>query len=118
MTGLSLNKMGRDRALRALRMGLGLGAAVFLVGPAHAEEIGAIASSISGQVCTVFSVAYKVLIVASVLAVLIGLAPMLWGQVKVKWVVSSLVATTLMSAIPPLVAAFAGVAAPSGCATT
>lgn len=65
------------------------------------------ASQITSQVCEIFQVAKKVLITSAVLAVLVGLAPMLWGQVKVKWIISSLVATTLFGAVPTIVSAFA-----------
>lgn len=52
------------------------------------------------------AVAQKILITAAVLALLIGLAPMLWGQVKVKWIVSSLVMCIVVGLVPLLVQAF------------
>ncbi|MBX9707039.1 MAG: hypothetical protein K2X61_03800 [Caulobacteraceae bacterium] len=52
------------------------------------------------------AVAQKILITAAVLALLIGLAPMLWGQVKVKWIVSSLVMCIVVGLVPLVVQAF------------
>jgi hypothetical protein len=73
----------------------------------NAFAFDAAASAITTQVCEIFQVAKKVLITSAVLAVLVGLAPMLWGQIKVKWIISSLVATVFFGAVPTIVSAFA-----------
>jgi len=90
-----------------------LGAAFLIAEPAFAFD--AAANEIIKQTCAAFKVAKNVLITAAVLAVIIGLAPMLWGQVKVKWVVSALVACTLFGVVPSIVLAFA--AGAQGCPT-
>jgi hypothetical protein len=82
-----------------------LGAAFVIAQPAWAFD--AAANVVIQQTCAAFRVAKNVLITAAVLAVIVGLAPMLWGQVKVKWVVSALVASTLFGLVPSMVLAFA-----------
>ena len=65
------------------------------------------AGKISGAACEAFRAARTVLITAAVLALIIGLAPMLWGQVKVKWIISCLVACVLFGQVGGIITAFA-----------
>lgn len=51
-------------------------------------------------------VAQSILWAAAVLALLVGIAPMLWGQIKVKWIVSCLVAATLFGLVGSAITAF------------
>lgn len=86
-----------------------VGAAFLIAGPASAFD--AAGQQITAQTCEAFKVAKNVLLTAAVLALIIGLAPMLWGQVKVKWIISSLVACVVFGLVPTVVAAFAGTGA-------
>lgn len=106
---------GHIFTLAHLRAGVVMAAVVGLViaSPAMATSMTEAANSVKNVTCGAFEAARKVLITAAVLAVIIGLAPMLWGQVKVKWIVSSLVVCVLFTVIPQMVSAFAGGA--SGC---
>lgn len=45
---------------------------------------------------------------AAVLALLVGLAPMLWGQFKAKWVISCCVGAVLIFLVGEVITAFAG----------
>lgn len=65
------------------------------------------ASQITTQICNAYSAAKTVLVTAAVLALIIGLAPMLWGQVKVKWIISALVGSMMFGLTSTIVAAFA-----------
>jgi hypothetical protein len=78
---------------------------VATLGPAYAFD--AAAGKISDAACDAFNAAKTVLITAAVLALIVGLAPMLWGQVKVKWIISCLVACVLFGQVGAIVAAFA-----------
>lgn len=73
--------------------------------PAFAFE--SAASTIVSQTNKAISAAQKILVAAAVLALIVGIAPMLWGQVKVKWMVSCLVACILFSVAPAMITAFA-----------
>lgn len=48
----------------------------------------------------------KILFAAAVVSMLAGAAPMLWGEVKVKWMVSALAACAVISMMATLVNAF------------
>lgn len=103
----------RSRHVRlAVGAGVVIGGALLMASPAFAA-MGDAADTVIDATCSAFTAARKVLITAAVLAVIIGLAPMLWGQVKVKWVISSLVVCVFFSVLPTLVSAFAGGA--TGC---
>lgn len=103
------------------RLAAGVAAVVvcvaFTVSPALAQSTSSfndVANTIKSPTCSAFTAARIVLTTAAVLAVIIGLAPMLWGQVKVKWVVSSLVVCVLFTVMPTLISGFAG--GVTGCA--
>lgn len=49
-----------------------------------------------------------ILFAAAVLSLLVGAAPMLWGQVKVKWMITALCACVVFGVIGSLVSAFTG----------
>jgi hypothetical protein len=49
-----------------------------------------------------------VLFAAAVVSLLVGAAPMLWGQVKVKWMITALCACVVFGVIGSLVSAFTG----------
>jgi len=49
-----------------------------------------------------------ILYAAAVLALLVGVAPMLWGQVKVKWIISCCVAAVLFGVVGTVITAFQG----------
>jgi hypothetical protein len=103
----------RNHVRMATGVGVVLGSALLIAQPALAFEPAA--NEVIRQTCAAFRVAKNVLITAAVLAVIVGLAPMLWGQVKVKWVISSLVACTLFGVVPSIVLAFASGAGGQPC---
>lgn len=107
----NLAKYGVDG--QAMRVGIAvlMVTAISYIGPAWAFD--AAAATISSQTCRAFTAARTVLISAAVLSLVVGLAPMLWGQVKVKWIISCLVACVLFGVVPSMVTAFASGA--SGC---
>jgi len=80
-----------------------------LVEPAFAQgAFGELETKIVGRTEEAFETGRKILYAAAVLALIIGIAPMLWGQVKVKWIVSCLVAAVLFAIVPTIITAFAG----------
>ncbi len=77
---------------------------LFGVEPAYAFD--ALASNLVGKSETVANAFKAILFAAAVISMLAGAAPMLWGEVRVKWMVSALVACTIISMISVLVDAF------------
>lgn len=65
-------------------------------------------SPIVSKICDAYNAAKTILVTAAVLALIIGMAPMLWGQVKVKWIISALVGSMCFGLTSTIVAAFAG----------
>jgi hypothetical protein len=100
-----LAKYGIDAQTVRIGMAVLLVAAISYVGPTWAFD--AAASTIASQTCRAFNAARTVLITAAVLSLVVGLAPMLWGQVKVKWIISCLVVCVLFGLVPTIVGAFA-----------
>lgn len=86
-----------------------IAAMMALVEPAFAQGSGAFGTfqdKVVGRTNEAFEVGKMILYAAAALALLIGVAPMLWGQVKVKWIVSCLVAAAVFALIPTLITAF------------
>ena len=85
---------------------------ILLANPALAQSnnnaFGDLQNTLTTQTCNAFETGQTILYVAAVVALLVGVAPMLWGQVKVKWLVSCLVATVLFAIIPTVINAFSG----------
>jgi len=81
-----------------------------LIDPAFAQNgaFGEFEDRITSQTTAATRVATNILYVAAGLALLIGVAPMLWGQVKVKWIVTCLAAAVVFALIPIMINAFAG----------
>lgn len=77
-----------------------------LIEPAYAFD--AFESKVTSQTQAATDVATKILYVAAGLSLLIGIAPMLWGQIKVKWMVSACCAAILFGLAPTIIDAFAG----------
>ncbi len=67
-----------------------------------------LASNIVGKAEDVANAFKMILFAAAVLSVLAGAAPMLWGEVRVKWIVSALAACVVISMMGTLVNAFVG----------
>ena len=94
-----------------LALGLILGFGFLMVEPAYAQggdAFGQFQTKITGQTAKASGVAKTVLITAAVLSLIVGLAPMLWGQVKVKWIVTALCACVLFGLAGIMVSAFSG----------
>ena len=100
-------KINRQRMRAAMAMAAV--ACAMIAAPAHAggafDQAGKNIVEITNNAITV---AKKVLLTAAVLSLIVGLAPMLWGQIKVKWIISSLVACVLFGLTGTIVSAFAG----------
>jgi len=118
MNGMTLRRFSVDinwgRALLALALVFGFG--MLLVEPAYAQGDQAwtsVQSTLTTQTGKAIGVARTVLITGAVLSLIVGLAPMLWGQVKVKWIVTALVACVLFGLSALMVGAFSG-SAPAG----
>ncbi|WP_298843388.1 hypothetical protein [uncultured Salinicola sp.] len=80
-----------------------------LVEPAFAQgAFGDLQSTVVDRTNEAFETGRTILYAAAALALIIGIAPMLWGQVKVKWIVSCLVAAVLFAIVPTIITAFAG----------
>lgn len=82
-----------------------------LVEPAFAQNtnaFGSLETTIKTQTCNAFSTGKTILYAAAALSLIVGIAPMLWGQVKVKWLVSCMVAAVLFGIVPTVINAFAG----------
>lgn len=58
--------------------------------------------------CEAFGAGKKILYAAAALALLIGLAPLLWGEIKGKWIVSCVVFAIVLPLIPTVVSGFTG----------
>jgi hypothetical protein len=107
MTTISLrplvaaNNIGRIVAAFALVLAFG----VFMVEPAYA--FGSFQSAVTSKTEEATDVAVTILRTAAVLALIVGLAPMLWGQIKVKWIVTALSACVLFGLVSVIVPAFA-----------
>jgi len=65
-----------------------------------------LANNIAGKAEEVSGVIKKILFAAAVVSVLAGAAPMLWGEVRVRWIVSALAACVVISLMTGLVNAF------------
>jgi hypothetical protein len=91
----------------AIFAALFIAAIVITIEPAHAA-FNTFSNRITTQTTAATQVAQRVLYFAAGLSLLIGVAPMLWGQVKVKWIVTCLVAAVVFALIPTLINAFAG----------
>lgn len=103
MSSKGIVTINPKRARVALAVGVALGA-MLMAEPALAfSDAG---KTIVDKTNEAITVAKKVLVTAAVLALIIGLAPMLWGQVKVKWIISSLVACVLFGLTGEIVQAF------------
>ena len=109
VSGIEWNKV-------LLYTGLILVAFIAMTTPAFAAFT-QLENTMTKQTCGAFKTGRTILYVAAVVALLVGVAPMLWGQVKVKWLVSCLVATVLFAIIPTVITAFAGTNVAS-CPTT
>lgn len=72
--------------------------------PAYAFDN--LATNIVGKANDVAQAIKMILFAAAVVSVLAGAAPMLWGEVKVKWIVSALAACVVISMMGTLVNAF------------
>ena len=91
-----------------LALAIGTAAAVMaLASPAYADGFKEAGDKIITQTKAATAVAQKVLITAAVLSLIVGLAPMLWGQVKVKWIISALCACVLFGLAGTMISAFA-----------
>ena len=77
---------------------------VLTISPAFA--FGEFESKITEKTSEATDVGVTILQVAAVLYLIVGLAPMLWGQVKVKWIVSCLCACVLFGLASVMVTAF------------
>jgi len=83
-----------------------------LMEPAFAQStggsgaFGAFQGKVVARTNEAFETGKFILYAAAGLALLIGVAPMLWGQVKVKWIVSCLCAAAIFALIPTLITAF------------
>ncbi|MBX9707040.1 MAG: hypothetical protein K2X61_03805 [Caulobacteraceae bacterium] len=108
MTSMSLRPFAVDinwgRAFMALALVLGFG--FFMVEPAYAFD--QFQQKVTQQTAKASGVAKTVLITAAVLSLIVGLAPMLWGQIKVKWIVTALCACVLFGLASIAVTAFSG----------
>lgn len=110
---MTLRRFGADinwgRVFLAMALALGFG--MLMSDPAFAQGGGAfstVQSKLTEQTGNAIGVARTVLLTGAVLSLLVGLAPMLWGQVKVKWIVTALVACVLFGLSALMVSAFSG----------
>lgn len=100
------------RAFLALALVFGFG--MLMIEPAQAQGAwGSVSDTLTTQTGQAIGVARTILLTGAVLSLLVGLAPMLWGQVKVKWIVTALVACVLFGLSALMVTAFSGTK-PSG----
>ena len=65
-------------------------------------------SRITDRTSSAAGVMRTILFAAAVVSLLVGAAPMLWGQVKVKWMITALCACVVFGVIGSLVDAFTG----------
>lgn len=82
-------------------------ATLWLTEPAFAFD--QFESRVTDQTKAATGVGQTILRWAAVLALLVGLAPMLWGQFKAKWVISCCVGAVLIFLVGEVITAFAGV---------
>lgn len=97
------------RAFLALALIVGFG--WMMMEPAFAagaDGFSTVQKKLSEQTGRATGVARTVLLTGAVLSLVVGLAPMLWGQVKVKWIVTALVACVLFGISSLMVSAFSG----------
>lgn len=111
--GTTLRRFSVDinwgRAFLALALIVGFG--MLMMEPAFASGGGAfttVQNKLTTQTGNAIGVARTVLLTGAVLSLIVGLAPMLWGQVKVKWIVTALVACVLFGISALMVTAFSG----------
>lgn len=67
-----------------------------------------LANSITSKAGQVATALRAILFAMAVVSVLAGAAPMLWGEVRVKWMVSALAACAVIASMGSLVDAFTG----------
>ncbi|MFZ3481925.1 hypothetical protein [Sphingomonas sp. 3-13AW] len=92
---------------RAVACALVVGAfSLLAIEPAFAFDN--LATNLVGKAQDIATAVKAILFAAAVLALLAGAAPMLWGEVKVKWMVSALAACAVISMMGALVQAFVG----------
>lgn len=111
MMDMTLRRFSADINLGRVFLALSLvvGFAMLMIEPAFANGAwGSVQSTLTTQTAQATGVARTVLISAAVLSLVVGLAPMLWGQVKVKWIVTALVACVLFGLSALMVTAFSG----------
>lgn len=105
MTAITRSLWTKNNSLRLSNIGIAAIAIIVsmfvLVDPAFA--FGAFAEQVNDRTTEAYNAAQSILYVAAILALIIGVAPMLWGQVKVKWIVSCLVAAIIFAFIPTLI---------------
>ena len=109
--GTTLRRFADDinwgRALLALALVIGFG--MLMMEPAFAAgAFDTVQDKLTEQTGKATGVARTVLLTGAVLSLIVGLAPMLWGQVKVKWIVTALVACVLFGISALMVTAFSG----------
>ena len=109
--GTTLRRFAVDinwgRAFLALALVIGFG--MLMMEPAFATgAFGTVQNKLTEQTGNAIGVARTVLLTGAVLSLIVGLAPMLWGQVKVKWIVTALVACVLFGVSALMVTAFSG----------
>ncbi|MFZ3481924.1 hypothetical protein [Sphingomonas sp. 3-13AW] len=75
--------------------------------PAYAA-FGQFEERITSRTSSAAGVTRTILFAAAVVSLLVGAAPMLWGQVKVKWMITALCACVVFGVIGSLVNAFTG----------
>ncbi len=79
------------------------------VDPAYAGgAFGEFQGRITERTSNAAGVMRTILFAAAVVSLLVGAAPMLWGQVKVKWMITALCACVVFGVIGSLVNAFTG----------
>jgi len=81
------------------------------VDPAFAGGCGAFSTfqeRITSRTSDAAGVMRTILFAMAVISLLVGAAPMLWGQVKVKWMITALCACVVFGVIGSLVTAFTG----------
>lgn len=99
--GTSVNTKGA-----CLAAAIAVVAAIMLL-PEQALAFTEAGGTIVAKTNEAIKVAQKILVTAAVLALIIGIAPMLWGQIKVKWIISSLVMCVVIGLVQTVVQAFA-----------
>ena len=67
-------------------------------------------NKVTSQTGSAARVIRTILFTGAVVSLLVGAAPMLWGQVKVKWLVTGMAACVVFTIIGAVVTAFSGAA--------